>query len=283
MPLFCGDYLADTKHLTLEQHGAYLLLLMITWRNNGKALQDNDDLICRYLGTNKDRWVKKVRPALEPLFDLSEGTWRSARLEKEWNFVQRRIEVKKENGAKGGRPKSLKDNEPEKATGSVSDNLNESTQPQPQPQLKEEDLANAKSCAPRSAAKKPDARQDEFDEWYGQYPRKKDPKKALAAYVKARKSATHAELMEGVMRYSAECVGKDPQYVKHPTSWLNAEAWKNAPDLITRTHGASNVLQLDIARTYQQQPEVRRRAILAAMPELGFAADELDAGRAGAF
>jgi uncharacterized protein YdaU (DUF1376 family) len=124
MPLFCGDYMSDTYHFNLEQHGAYLLLLMITWRNNGQPLPDNDDLICQYLHVGKDRWVKKIRPVLEPKFDLSEGVWRSVRLEKEWNFVQKRIEVKKENGAKGGRPKSLKSKETDKAIGSVEDNLN---------------------------------------------------------------------------------------------------------------------------------------------------------------
>jgi uncharacterized protein YdaU (DUF1376 family) len=155
MPLFCGDYLADTKHLTLEQHGAYLLLLMVTWRNGGNPIRDDPDLIARYLSCTKDRWLKKIRPALAPMFDLAQDTWRSSRLEREWAYVQKVIAVKRDNGSKGGRPsggkspedsqnfppvscekmsdnpadKSLINKDTEKPTGLLSVNLNESTHP----------------------------------------------------------------------------------------------------------------------------------------------------------
>ena len=46
MPFYIGDYLADAKDLTAEEHGCYLLLLMHEWKN-GPLVDDTSALASR--------------------------------------------------------------------------------------------------------------------------------------------------------------------------------------------------------------------------------------------
>ncbi len=119
MPIYTDAYLADTMHLTCEQHGAYLKLLIVTWRNNGNPLPDDNERLCRILGLTMKRWLK-MRPVIEEFFDLSDNTWRQKKLEKVWLEVANRRETNRDNGSRGGRPKSLKENNSTKPNGSVS-------------------------------------------------------------------------------------------------------------------------------------------------------------------
>lgn len=80
MPLYVGDYLADTVRLTLEEHGAYMLLRLDYWKNG--APPDDDEVLSRIVRAPADVWAR-VRPAVARLFKIEGRQWRDYRLEEE--------------------------------------------------------------------------------------------------------------------------------------------------------------------------------------------------------
>lgn len=85
------DYFELTEDLTLEQHGAYLLLLGIAWRRGG-ALPGDLASIRRLLATRAElmhgRTFKAVVPrVIERFFRLKDGVYRSAKLDFELEKV----------------------------------------------------------------------------------------------------------------------------------------------------------------------------------------------------
>lgn len=81
MPLWVGDYLADTTHLTRDQHGCYLLLLMAYWRNGG-PLPDDDDRLASIVKASKKEW-RQLRPAVIDFFVVDRGHLRQKRADEE--------------------------------------------------------------------------------------------------------------------------------------------------------------------------------------------------------
>jgi len=64
MPLFNGDLLADTMHLSAQEFGAYMLLIIHAWKNDGRVPRDRVAQIAR---VRHDQWPK-VFKQLEPYF-----------------------------------------------------------------------------------------------------------------------------------------------------------------------------------------------------------------------
>src|SRR6187399_289358 len=110
MPLYTDALLGDTLHLSAEEFGAYCLLLFATWRNNGRALPDDDRKLARICRVSIWKWKQSLRAQLLPFFNTDDGAWHQKRLEKEWDFVAKRREVFAKKGTQGGHAKALKTN-----------------------------------------------------------------------------------------------------------------------------------------------------------------------------
>lgn len=81
MPLYIGDYLADTQHLTRSEHGAYLLLIMAYWRNGGPLPDNAKHMQCICKASAKD-W-QSLASTVSSFFEVGEEVWRHKRIDQE--------------------------------------------------------------------------------------------------------------------------------------------------------------------------------------------------------
>jgi hypothetical protein len=68
-----------------------------------------------------------------------------------------------------------------------------------------------------------------FDEFWKIYPRKSDKRAALRAFKSALSRVSFEDIMAGVHRYATDPNLPDMSFIKHPATWLNADAWENGP------------------------------------------------------
>ena len=91
LPLFGSDYLADTRHLTTEEHGAYLLLMMAAWRQDDCGLPLDDKKLARIVGLTVRKW-DAIKGTILEFWSVENGRIYQGRLRKEHTFVLQKSE-----------------------------------------------------------------------------------------------------------------------------------------------------------------------------------------------
>jgi hypothetical protein len=259
MPLWIGDYLADTMKLTRDLHGGYLLLLFAYWRNRG-PLRDDDEDLAAIVKASEDEWIERIRPRLMPFFHVDGGHWRHDRADAELaTAIAKRAAIVKRSragyeamlascGQPGGKPPTPP--KPPRSSGrlsdrssdGLSDRLNDRPSPSPSPNT-ETPPAGAHAPPPlpgggdvpktgevpakpkKSRRKDPNRFEVEFAVVWAAYPRHQGASRmdALRCYTARREAgATAEEILQGVLRYAEHCRlnRTETRHMKLPETFL---------------------------------------------------------------
>lgn len=107
MPLLTDAYIADTQHLTNEEHGIYLRLLMFAWRTTSGTLPDDDKRLGLMVGMTRAKWLKH-RPTIVAFFTIEDGKWYQKKLKKQREFVSKKVHKASLAGIASAEAKALK-------------------------------------------------------------------------------------------------------------------------------------------------------------------------------
>jgi uncharacterized protein YdaU (DUF1376 family) len=121
---YWGDYIADTGHLTLAQHGAYLLLMAHYYRTR-RPLPANAPVLHRVCRCTTDADRCAVNEVLQEFFTLDGDVYRQSRIDRE---LAKAIDISEKRSV-AARAKHEK-----RAASARANGLQVHTQPQPQPQ-----------------------------------------------------------------------------------------------------------------------------------------------------
>lgn len=103
-PFYVNDYLGDTMHLTTEQHGAYVLLLLACFKQGG-AIPADEASLAAIAKMALPTWRKHAMVLL-PYFIRCGDKLVQKRMKEEIDRAAAIIEKRRQNGYLGGRPKN---------------------------------------------------------------------------------------------------------------------------------------------------------------------------------
>ncbi|MBW8127509.1 MULTISPECIES: YdaU family protein [Pseudomonas] len=157
MQLYVADYLADTMHLTTEEHGAYLLLIFNYWQT-GKSIPK--PRLARIARLSNDRWTD-VERSLQEFFTDDGEDWVHTRIERDLDAVYASQNQRSEAGKASALARKNKKEQTLKRKGNarsttVENSLNENSTIRDTDTNTEEDLKPPLSPLPENPVTAPE-------------------------------------------------------------------------------------------------------------------------------
>jgi len=217
-PVATDAFIADTMGLSAEETGAYIMLLICLWRNNGEPLELDPARLRRMARVAPSRWAK-VWSSIEQFFIIENDLISQKRIQVDFKNVKAKIIMNRKAGSLGGMAKSLN--------------------------LKKQHVADANRTLKRNSSetvpihepltistKKKLLKEKELSKIFDERVWNICPKKVAYGKVKKRFiSICNREKTEPIIAGWERAVdywqaeGTERQYIPNPLTWFNEERW----------------------------------------------------------
>jgi len=227
MPMYIGDYLRDTRHLSTLEHGAYFLLIMDAWTHGG-LLPGDEKRLARIAGMSPKEWAAS-RDALLDFFDLTPDGYRHGRVDEELAKTNalnaQRSEAGKASAAKRWGTGNETDNET--VTGVITDpSISFERNDAPSPSPSQDDIPKGTSSKGgkrvKLAAKPDDVSDDVWSDFQGLRRQKRAPLTETAMKGIEREAVKAGWTLDAALR---ECCERGWQGFK--ADWVNGNKGKS--------------------------------------------------------
>ena len=106
MPLWTDALVADTLELSVDEFGAYLLLLTAMWRRESLSLPDDPRKLRTISRVSQKLWNSRISPTLMPFYVKSDGQITHKKLREVANYVEAYLltQSKRNVGKKPSKP-----------------------------------------------------------------------------------------------------------------------------------------------------------------------------------
>jgi uncharacterized protein YdaU (DUF1376 family) len=190
-----------TAHLTLVEEAVYRRLIDHYYDTEQPIGHDLKGMIRRL---RLDGYEEQVSTVLNEFFTKTEDGWSNKHCDLKIKAYKNQKKANKNNGKAGGRPKK------QKITESVTDGLPFVTL----------------TTNNKQETKNKDIKDDRFDIFWKQYPRKVAKPNALKAWNRIKPDDDVLKKMLAAINHQG-LSSREIQFVPHPASWLNAQRWED--------------------------------------------------------
>ncbi len=254
--LYIGDYQRDTAHLSVTEHGAFLLMLQHYYATEkplptGKALH-------RMLRAQDKAERDAIDVVVSQFWTETEAGLINGRADKEIARASDQAEVNRQTAMlREARRKAAREAHEQSTNRATND----------QPNQTPDTRLNTNPPTPRKRGKP--AEPAGFDEFWSAYPRKVAKGAALKAWAKAKPDEPLQQQILaaiGRARDGPDWRKDGGAFIPHPATWLNAQRWLDEPVTVVAVAPAVDVWKPPPAMTAEERAasdEARKRVMSA--------------------